>query len=132
MGDDNSSTPLTAEQEKIDLEVTKEVEDSNLLDVDGKLYIDLICTGETITWRPVFFTNCGKLKINHPSPARMCARTTISQALKAKYERACKSNLVMEMAVENLPAKTKEVRDQARGPGGGGGAVDSRRYDNRT
>ena len=38
----------------------------------------------------------------------------------------------MEMAADNLAAKTKEERDQARGPGGGGGPVDSRRYNNRT
>ena len=112
--DDNSNPPPTPEQvemKKIDLEVSKGVEDSNLLDADGKLYIDLICTGENIFWRPVFCTNCGKPKITHPNAPRMCSRTTILQVLKAKYEPACKSNLVMEMAADNLASKIKEERN---------------------
>ena len=122
----------TGEEEEDKLGSCQEGRGLRLLDADGRMYMDLNCKGASIFWRPTFCSNCGKPKITHPRISRVCSRASISQVLKGKYELVCMSNLVMEMAADNLAAKTKEERNQAQSSDGGAAPADTRRYDIRT
>ena len=113
---ENPPTPLPTleqvEMMKYQAEIDKGVEDANLMDVDTKLYMEVLCTDiSAIYWRLTFCGTCSKPKIVHTTPgARNCTRTMIPQIIRTRYKLACESNKVMDMVAHILAAQTREER----------------------
>ena len=86
-------TTLTPEQEemiRLQAEVDNGVETSQLIDVSGTVYINIICSDATsVYWRPTFCAKCCKPKIVHtPLTLNNCGRSKATQQQRTLYELA--------------------------------------------
>ena len=108
-------TPLTPEQEemaRLQEEVDKGVEATQLIDVSGSIYITVICSeAASIYWRPTFCNKCCKPMVVHtPLTVSTCTRSKATQHQRTLYELACKGNRTMDIVAATMAAQKREER----------------------
>ena len=140
--DEGEETPriiLTPEQEemiRLQTEVNQGVETSRLMDVNGAVYISIVCSdAASVYWRPTFCSKCCKPKIVHPPlTLNNCGRAQATQQQRTLYELACKGNRTMDMVAGSLAAQKREERATALAAqnANAAGGPNNPKYDNRT
>ena len=106
MDDDDQRDPPTPTEEE---EVRWGVEENKLLDIDASGFINIISTRvAAIYWRPRFCEKCSKPRVTHSAQAlATCPGLKLTQHQRARYERACKENGIMNMAAAELAKRRR-------------------------